>query len=91
MKTRHEYAELLDVSPATVDNYSRALHKQGKRITLTNLRAHQRTLVPGRAPDLQRAVAIQRLRDRHKMTWEAIGDIFGFSGSRACAIYKQYA
>lgn len=91
MKARKEYAELLGVSPATVDNYVRALRDQGKRITVATLRAHQQTLQVGPTPDLERARAIQRMRDRRRMTWAAIGEEFGFSGSRACAIYRQYA
>jgi hypothetical protein len=87
--TRREYAEELSVCLATVDNYIRSLSAQGKRVTISTLRAHQRRLTPGRDPDHQRATAIRRMRDRQRMTWSAIGDVFGFSGSRACAIYRS--
>jgi phage terminase large subunit GpA-like protein len=89
--TRAEYAAELGVCLATVDNYIRAVRGNGKRVTLATLRAHQRTLVPGPAPDVERATQIRRMRDRKRdpMTWEAIGAVFGFSGSRACAIYRS--
>ena len=88
--TRREYADRLGVCVATVDNYAAALKAKRKRVTLANLRAHQRTLVPGPVPDLKRAAAIRRMRDRKRnpMTWAEIGAVFGFSGSRACAIYR---
>jgi hypothetical protein len=86
--TRSTYAEELGVCLATIDNYVRAVRGAGKRVTLSTLRAHQRSLRPGPAPDLQRASAIRRMRDRQGMTWAAIGDAWGFSGSRACAIYR---
>ncbi len=89
--TRQEYAEALGVSLATIDNYRRALREAGTRITIASLRRHQREQWPGPVPDLERATAITRMRDRQRMTWAEIGDAFGFSGSRACAIYRQYA
>lgn len=91
MSRRQEYADALGVSVATVDNYQRALRDQGKRITIATLRVHQRGLAPGREPDLDRVDAIRRMRDKHQMTWSAIGQEFGITGTRACAIYRQYA
>lgn len=91
MSRRQEYADTLGVSVATIDNYQRALREQGKRITIATLRVHQRGLAPGRDPDLDRAGQIRRMRDKQQMTWSAIGEAFGFTGTRACAIYRQYA
>lgn len=85
---RHDYADKLDVCIATIDNYTRALRDQGKPVTLATLRSHQRRMAPGRTPDTQRISVIKRMRDRQRMTWSAIGDVWGFSGSRACAIYR---
>lgn len=88
--TRQEYADELGVCIATVDNYIRAVRAQRKRITIATLRAHQRTLAPGRAPDLERAADIKRMRHRDKLTWAQIGDAYGISGTRACKIYQEY-
>ena len=87
--TRSEYAEELGVCLATIDNYTRAVRANGKRVTLATLRAHQRSLRPGPAPDLQRAAQIRRMRDRRRMSWAQIGEAWGFSGTRARAIYLQ--
>lgn len=83
-----DYADQLGVCPATVSNYKRALRNEGKRVTLTTLRVHHRRLAPGPAPDRNRAKAIVRMRERQHMTWAAIGDVWGVSGSRAWAIYR---
>lgn len=86
--TRGEYAAELGVCLATIDNYVRAVRAAGKRVTLTSLRAHRRALRPGPRPDRQRAAAIRHQRDRQGLSWAAIGEAWGFSGSRACAIYR---
>lgn len=88
--TRQEQAKALGVSAGTIDNYTRTLRDEGRRVTMATLRAHQRRTTPGRNPDLQRATVIGRMRDRLEMPWAAIGEAWGFSGSRARAIYRIY-
>lgn len=91
MSTVRTQALALGVCPATITNYRRALRAEGKRITVSTLRAHGNRQTPGRKANHERNNKIRHLRDEHDLTWAAIGKRFRISPTRACAIYNQHS